>query len=480
MMIRGCNRSRMNSGYQDSSFYKGKFPEKLWSLVNNCRSGAISWSKEGDRICLNTEEFEKQYMRVGGLFQARQVSSFIRQLNLYGFRKVNIGLYKKNRENFKEFQNENFLRNRPELLQFVKRKNRPGSLERTDSPDGNDLKNISKTSGFDSSFEDKPEKLQPEHQSSSSHFNGKLPEMVHIISDSQSDCHSRPSVQKVPVSLLQRDSKMEDFSYSGGEAPLEISSSSEADDTSPIDLSQVSRLNPKVWSTFYDLQGNMLYLLKDFAAYKPALIKMLDSTYETNKEDHSFYIEVHSVGRGEGQVRVPLFLQINATLRIKFAALSWNFGKRTVELMPLDDLTTFYPSIPHPDSYRFKKTIIFVVKSPTDLKAVCGRDIRKILPDATWNKIIAADNYNFDTSDKDIDEREKEKMASTIKHLSYFGSKAQFNMLLELLKMIDGRDFNFNISSYLKQSFDPFHDVGIFRLLQCFTVIDGVRQSQGN
>lgn len=102
----------------------------------------------------------------------------------------------------------------------------------------------------------------------------------------------------------------------------------------------------------------MLYLLKDFAAYKPAILKMLDSTYQTNKEEHSFYIEVHTIGKGNDQTKVPLFLQLNASLEIKYIALSWNFGKRAVEIMPLDELTAHFPALPHPDSYRFKKTIV--------------------------------------------------------------------------------------------------------------------------
>lgn len=245
----------MSSTYQDNSSCKGKFPEKLWSLVNNCRSGAISWSRDGDRICLNTEEFEKQYMRVGGLFQARQVSSFIRQLNLYGFRKVNIGLYKKNRENVKEFQNENFLRNHPELLQYVKRKNRPGSLDRTDSPDIDDPSNISRHSGADSSFDERHEKLRSDSNQNKSHFQEKIPEVAHILSQDETESNNCANIQKVPVALIQHESKVEDYSFNLNDTPLEMSSSSEPDDTSPIDLSQVSRLNPKVWSTFYDLQG---------------------------------------------------------------------------------------------------------------------------------------------------------------------------------------------------------------------------------
>lgn len=65
-----------------------KFPAKLWRIVNSCRSGAISWDLDGDSIIVERKKFEDQYLKTGALFKTSNFQSFIRQLNIYGFRKI--------------------------------------------------------------------------------------------------------------------------------------------------------------------------------------------------------------------------------------------------------------------------------------------------------------------------------------------------------------------------------------------------------
>lgn len=96
---------------------KSIFPQKLWRLVNDpALDIAIKWADDGlsffifegslKRLCLGKENH---------VFFTRKTKSFIRQLHLYGFRKVN-----KN-----QFAHQFFQRGRPDLLGFVKRTYKP-------------------------------------------------------------------------------------------------------------------------------------------------------------------------------------------------------------------------------------------------------------------------------------------------------------------------------------------------------------------
>lgn len=65
-----------------------KFPAKLWRIVNSCKTGAIVWEPDGDSIKVDRKKFEEQYLKAGVFFKTANFQSFIRQLNIYGFRKI--------------------------------------------------------------------------------------------------------------------------------------------------------------------------------------------------------------------------------------------------------------------------------------------------------------------------------------------------------------------------------------------------------
>ena len=65
-----------------------RFPEKLWKIVNECSSGAIKWSPNGNSILINYDLFQNQYLNDFLHFKTKNLSSFVRQLNLYGFHKL--------------------------------------------------------------------------------------------------------------------------------------------------------------------------------------------------------------------------------------------------------------------------------------------------------------------------------------------------------------------------------------------------------
>ncbi|XP_057372282.1 uncharacterized protein LOC130693177 [Daphnia carinata] len=63
------------------------FPYKLWQLMNECTDGAIRWSANGDSVIIDQKSFCSSIF-VGKIFKSIQWPSFVRQLNLYGFRKI--------------------------------------------------------------------------------------------------------------------------------------------------------------------------------------------------------------------------------------------------------------------------------------------------------------------------------------------------------------------------------------------------------
>ncbi|KAF5903147.1 heat shock factor protein 5-like, partial [Clarias magur] len=110
------------------------FPSKLWHLVNDPQLYSICWDDRGERILIHQERFEVEVLfshdgEINRYFNTRDFNSFIRQLNLYGFRKVRRSLdgfeKKFDRAAFTaqmhRFHNPNFKRDNPGLLVNLKR-----------------------------------------------------------------------------------------------------------------------------------------------------------------------------------------------------------------------------------------------------------------------------------------------------------------------------------------------------------------------
>ena len=92
---------------------KNTFPLKLWQLLNDCRlKSALRWSDDGQSFFV----FEGQLRNLclgkeNKVFFTRQPKSFIRQLHLYGFRKLNKT----------QFKHPKFCRDQPHLIHDIKR-----------------------------------------------------------------------------------------------------------------------------------------------------------------------------------------------------------------------------------------------------------------------------------------------------------------------------------------------------------------------
>lgn len=118
----------VNTNIRNSS---DRFPQKLWKIINECQNGAVRWSSDGQTVILNCRQFQEEYLNSSdSCFKTSNVASFIRQLNLYGFKKISqsrqplTGIQNDIRRsaNIHVFSHDNFRWGRLDLLPRVCRK----------------------------------------------------------------------------------------------------------------------------------------------------------------------------------------------------------------------------------------------------------------------------------------------------------------------------------------------------------------------
>ncbi|XP_041949399.1 heat shock factor protein 5 [Alosa sapidissima] len=113
------------------------FPAKLWRLVNSPNNRSIRWDTCGEGVIIDQQHFEAELLspvkpdgEASDLFKTTNFTSFIRQLNLYGFRKVVLapGNERPVERDLTlmdgiqhHFHNPNFKKDHPELLVNLKR-----------------------------------------------------------------------------------------------------------------------------------------------------------------------------------------------------------------------------------------------------------------------------------------------------------------------------------------------------------------------
>lgn len=101
------------------------FLTKLWSLVEDGATNEfICWSQNGQSfLVLDEQRFAKEILPK--YFKHNNMASFVRQLNMYGFRKVihmDTGIVKQERDGPIEFQHPFFKQEQDDLLENIKRK----------------------------------------------------------------------------------------------------------------------------------------------------------------------------------------------------------------------------------------------------------------------------------------------------------------------------------------------------------------------
>nr|XP_010796195.1 PREDICTED: heat shock factor protein 5-like [Notothenia coriiceps] len=117
--------------FRDSSLPDGinpmNFPAKLWRLVNNPLNEGICWDIHGEVILIDQQLFEKQILSPRAntspdAFKTTNFSSFVRQLNLYGFKKVDQPIKQAGYiAGYHQFINPNFKRDKPAFVENLRR-----------------------------------------------------------------------------------------------------------------------------------------------------------------------------------------------------------------------------------------------------------------------------------------------------------------------------------------------------------------------
>ncbi|KAJ8041690.1 Heat shock factor protein 5 [Holothuria leucospilota] len=105
------------------------FPGKLWKLVNDDNCNSVTWNSSGSGIFINPTLFKEEVLHCEefSMFKTQNFSSFVRQLNLYGFRKMTLSNKVKQGPCISkdllmhQFQHQCFIRSRPDLLHHVRR-----------------------------------------------------------------------------------------------------------------------------------------------------------------------------------------------------------------------------------------------------------------------------------------------------------------------------------------------------------------------
>uniref|UniRef100_A0A665U7P4 HSF-type DNA-binding domain-containing protein n=1 Tax=Echeneis naucrates TaxID=173247 RepID=A0A665U7P4_ECHNA len=126
-----CDSMDADDSSLPESINRNNFPAKLWRLVNNPVNKAIFWDSLGEVVIIDQKLFEMQILSPtstasDNAFKTNNFSSFVRQLNLYGFRKADPGVRDRHHASghsatYHYFYNPNFQQDRPELVARLRR-----------------------------------------------------------------------------------------------------------------------------------------------------------------------------------------------------------------------------------------------------------------------------------------------------------------------------------------------------------------------
>jgi len=113
-----------NTSCPSSPGSQRQFVGKLVEILNDItNSNLISWNQAGTSFIVKDSETFSQII-LPKYFKTNNFNSFVRQLNMYNFHKVKNANSKgtKGEDQVWEFENENFIRDKPHLLVNIKRK----------------------------------------------------------------------------------------------------------------------------------------------------------------------------------------------------------------------------------------------------------------------------------------------------------------------------------------------------------------------
>jgi len=113
------------------------FLKKTYHMIDGCDPAIASWAEDGKSFVIkDTGKFGT--VVIPQFFKHNKISSFVRQLNFYGFRKVKVENIKINTAleetegKYWRFRHEHFLRGRPDLLGDIRKANQMISPEQAE------------------------------------------------------------------------------------------------------------------------------------------------------------------------------------------------------------------------------------------------------------------------------------------------------------------------------------------------------------
>ncbi|MES1905500.1 MAG: Heat shock transcription factor [Paramarteilia canceri] len=113
-------KKKIISDGQNLTHQISEFIHKVWTMVEDDEySDFIGWTDSGDSIYLSTDRNTSEAV-LPNFFKHKKLSSFVRQLNLYGFTK-NTDLFDPSEDTL-YFSHPNFIKNCPDLLTKITRK----------------------------------------------------------------------------------------------------------------------------------------------------------------------------------------------------------------------------------------------------------------------------------------------------------------------------------------------------------------------
>lgn len=170
------------------------FIQKTYDMISRCDPNVACWSDAGDLFIVK-DSTKLAKMHIPRYFDHSNFSSFSRQLNFYGFRKIN-NLHETDgyTSSHVRFHHEYFQRERPDLLSNIKR----STLNNSNSKVVNkEIENLKLT----------VTKLEEKIKQMSSDFETKMKEMYDMIQQQQQ--YSRPCAQCCcPAAVKQEETQV--------------------------------------------------------------------------------------------------------------------------------------------------------------------------------------------------------------------------------------------------------------------------------